>query len=165
MFKNSNKRHYSAILITSLLLHTIIILTSFSSQAQKLTDEELHMNNWHITNVSLDSNTIFYQDTLILKMALRSGHTHYPDSTTISLYDAWIIRFGEYHDLTIYSIQRPPTGITINRSEYYTEMYPCLNAVWTRNRKEIIFKLGNQPPVKYLIDQYSNLELILVKIE
>ncbi len=150
--------------ISSVLLLTVV-LQSFSIQAQKLTDEDLYKNVWHITNVSLDSNTIFNQDTLILRMALRSGHTHYSDSITISLYDTWNIGFGEYHDLTIYSVQRPPTGITINRSEYYIEMYPCLNTVWTRNRKEIIFKLGNQSPEKYLIDQYSNLELILVKIE
>jgi hypothetical protein len=164
-FGHPNKQLFSATSIASLLLHSIILLTSFSVPAQKLTDEELHMNNWHITNVSLDSNTIFNQDTLILRMALRSGHTHYLDSTTISLYDTWIISFGEYHDLTIYSVQRPTTGIPYNRSEYYTKMYPFQNTVWTRNCKEIILKTGIQTQVKYYIDQYSHLELTLVKIE
>ncbi|TSJ41164.1 hypothetical protein [Fluviicola chungangensis] len=151
--------------IPYLLFLMIVLLQSASTQAQKISDEEIYFNVWHITNISLDSNTIINMDTLILRQALRSGHTHYPDSTTISPYDTWNISFGEYHDLTIYSVQRPPTGIGINRSEYYTEMYSCLNTVWSRNHKEIIFKIGTQPPVKYFIDQYSHLELILVKLE
>ena len=165
MFRNSNKRLFTTMSISSLLLLTIVLLPSFSIQAQKLSDKELYMNVWYITNVSLDSNTIFNQDTLILRQALRSGHKYYYDSTSISPYDVWNISFGEYHDLTIYSVQRPPTGVIINRSEYYTEMYPCLNTVWTRNRKEINLKIGIQNPVKYYIYQYSNLELILIKIE
>lgn len=163
MFGNSSKRLFTTMSISSVLFLTIV-LQSFSIQAQKLADEDLYMNVWHITNVSLDSNTIFNQDTLILRQALRSGHKYYYDSTTISPYDVWNISFGEYHDLTIYSVQRPPTGI-INHSEYHTELYPCLNKVWKRNRKEIILKIGIQTPVKYYIDQYSYLELILVKIE
>lgn len=151
--------------ISTLICLTIVLLQSFSAEAQKISDEEIYMNVWHITNLGSDSNTIINQDTLILRQALRSGHTHYPDSATISSYDTWNVSFGEYHDLTIYAVQRPPTGITHNRSEYYTEMYPCLNAVWTRNRKEIILKIGTQPPIKYFIHQYSQLELILVKIE
>ena len=151
--------------VSSFLFLATSLLPSISAQAQKISDEEIYFNVWHITNVSLDSNTIINMDTLILRQALRSGHTHYPDSTTISPYETWNISFGEYHDLTIYSVQRPPSGITFNRSEYYTEMYPCLNRVWTRNRKDIIFKLGRQDPVKYKIDKYSHLELTLVKIE
>lgn len=146
-------------------LFVVSILHSAIGVAQKLSDEELYTNAWHITNVSLDSSTIFYQDTLILRQALRSGHKYYYDSTIISTYDVWHISFGEYHDLTIYAVQRPPTAIITNRSDYYTEMYPCLNTVWTRNRKEISLKIGRETPVKYKIDQYAHLELILVKTE
>lgn len=165
MFRNLSKRLFITLSIPSLLSLTIVLLPPFSIQGQKLSDEELYMNVWHITNVSLDSNTIFNQDTLILRQALRSGHKYYYDSITISPYDVWNISFGEYHDLTIYAVQRPPTGVIINHSEYYTEMYPCLNTVWTKNRKEINLKIGIQNPVKYYINQYSNLELTLIKKE
>ncbi len=164
-YVNSSKRQDIKFPIPYLLTLMIVLLQSASTQAQKISDEEIYFNVWHITNVSLDSNTIINKDTLILRQALRSGATHYPDSTTISPYDTWNIQFGEYHDFTIFSIQRPPTGIGYKPSDYYTEMYPCLNTVWSRNRKEIIFNIGTQSPVKYFIHQYSQLELILVKLE
>lgn len=150
--------------ISSLLLITIIILPFSSVQAQKLSDDELYSSVWVIKNISLDSTTIFNQDTLILRQTFMSGKKYYYADTTISQYDFWKIRFGEYHDVTIYSVQCPPAGI-IKHSDYYTEMYPCLNTVWSRNRKEISLKIGNQFPVTYNIYQFLNHELILVKIE
>ncbi len=151
--------------IPSLLTLPIILFTSFSLQAQKISNKALYMNIWHITNVNIDSNTIFNQDTLTLRQGLRSGDKYYYDSTTISPYDTWKIYFGENRELAIYSLQVPPPRKIINRKKYYTQMFPSLNIIWSKKRKTIRIKIDDELLVKYKIHQYSNLELILIKID
>ncbi|MCH2228758.1 MAG: hypothetical protein MK105_00335 [Crocinitomicaceae bacterium] len=151
--------------IPSLLTLPIILFTSFSLQAQKITNKVLYMNIWHITNVNIDSNTIFNQDTLTLRQGLRSGDKYYYDSTNIAPYDTWKIYFGENHELAIYSLQIPAPGKIINRRKYYTQMFPSLNIIWSKKRKTIRIKIDDELLVKYKIYQYSHLELILVKID
>lgn len=53
-----------------LLALLMVLLQSTTPHAQKISDEEIYFNLWHITNVSLDSSTIINKDTLILRQAL-----------------------------------------------------------------------------------------------
>lgn len=150
-----------------LLLLVFILSVSFSTQAQQLSEEYLQMNAWYLTKPSLDSTNILNQDTLILRQALRSGHRYYYDSTAISSFDVWNVRFGEDHALTLFSVQRPENRMGIvKRSDYhYTEMYPDPKPVWSKRGKKISLKIGDEPKVTFKIDTFERLELILVRME
>lgn len=151
----------------SLLQLVFILSFSFSTQAQQLSEEYLQMNAWYLTNLDLDSTNILNQDTLILRQALRSGHRYYYDSTAISSFDVWNVRFGEDHALTLFSVQRPENRMGIvKRSDYhYTEMYPDPKPVWSKLGKKISLKIGDEPKVTYKIDTFERLELVLVRME
>jgi len=152
---------------SSLLLPIFILSVSFSTQAQKLSEEYLQINAWYLTKPSLDSTNILNQDTLILRQVLRSGHRYYYDSTAISSFDVWNVRFGEDHALKLFSVQRPKNRMGIvKRSDYhYTEMYPDPKPVWSKRGKKISLKIGDEPKITFKIETFEHLELVLVRME
>lgn len=153
------------ILIMSPVKHlafAFALLFSITARAQRIADYELYSSNWMIVNTSIDSSTIFNQDTLILRQTFIARKQYYQD-TSASQYGVWRIHFGEFNDLSIFRVERPPSGVPHRANQYTTHMFPCVNQVWRRKRKELIMRIGFRIHAVYKIVQFSDHELVLVK--